>query len=185
MATKKNKKPTKKKTATRAATKPRTAAPPKKSKRAAVGASGRTSARKLPRRKTSAGKAPPKKTAQSAKSPAKRVAPPKPIRRQDRAGHLDPHYAATLRRQSGPKEHDPRAFLDRPRSPKDDLAEERGEEVIAKATSGEDEAEDSLDQVVPEERGGPFVVTNAAQEFAGGTDASNPKGAKREPFPRT
>ena len=42
-----------------------------------------------------------------------------------------------------------------------------------------------LDQVVPEEQGGPFVQTNAGQEFGYETDASNPKGAKREPFPTT
>ena len=42
-----------------------------------------------------------------------------------------------------------------------------------------------LDQVVEEEQGGPFVETNGAQEFAPGTDASNPKSAKREPFPTT
>jgi len=65
------------------------------------------------------------------------------------------------------------------------LAEERGEEVIEKATTGEDEAEEMLDQVVPEEQGGPFVESNAGQEFAYDTDLSNPKGAKREPFPTT
>jgi hypothetical protein len=108
----------------------------------------------------------------------------KPVRRFDRPGHLDPHYAAELRRQSAPQESEPHAFLDEPRA-RDDLAEERGEEVIEKATTGEDEAEEMLDQVVPEEQGGPFVETNAAQEFAHDTDASNPKGAKREPFPTT
>jgi hypothetical protein len=53
------------------------------------------------------------------------------------------------------------------------------------ATSGEDEGEDVANQDVPEELGGPFVVTDADTEFAQGTDASNPRGAKREPFPRT
>lgn len=109
----------------------------------------------------------------------------KAVHREDRPGHLDPRYVAKLREQSGPREHPPRAFLDTPRSPGDDLAEELGEEVVARATSGEDEGEEALDQIVPEEQGGPFVETNAAQEFAHGTDASNPKGAKREPFPRS
>jgi hypothetical protein len=107
------------------------------------------------------------------------------MHREDRPGHLDPRYAAQLREQSGPREEEPRAFIDQPRSPNDDLAEERGEEVVEKATSGEDEGEEMLDQIVPEEQGGPFVETNAAQEFGHGTDPSNPKGAKREPFPRT
>jgi hypothetical protein len=109
----------------------------------------------------------------------------KAVRRFDRPGHLDPKYAADLRRQSGVEEKDPRAFLDGPRSPNDDLAEERGEEVVEKATTGEDAGEESLDQVVPEEDGGPFVETSGTQEFAEGADLSNPKGAFREPFPTT
>ncbi len=108
-----------------------------------------------------------------------------PVRREDRPGHLNPRYVAKLREQSGQREANPRAFLEAPRSPGDDLAEELGEDVVSRATSGEDETEEALDQVVPEEQGGPFVETNAAQEFAHGTDASNPKGAKREPFPRS
>jgi hypothetical protein len=98
---------------------------------------------------------------------------------------LDPQYAEELREKAEPREQDPQAFIVRPRSPDDDLAEELGEEVIEKATTGEDEGEDALDQVVPEEQGGPFVETNAAQEFAHGPDPSNPKGTKREPFPTT
>jgi hypothetical protein len=65
----------------------------------------------------------------------------------------------------------------------DDLAEELGEEFVRSATSGEQSAEDARDQEVPEERGGPFVVTNASEEFAGGTDASNPPGAERAALP--
>ncbi|MGA7123721.1 MAG: hypothetical protein WBY94_26690, partial [Polyangiaceae bacterium] len=106
------------------------------------------------------------------------------LHREDRPGHLDPRYVAKLREQSGEPERGPRAFIESPRSPGDDLAEELGEEAVERATSGEDE-EEALEEVVPEEQGGPFVETNAAQEFAHGIDASNPKGAKREPFPRT
>jgi hypothetical protein len=106
------------------------------------------------------------------------------LHREDRPGHLDPRYVAKLREQSGETERGPRAFIESPRSPGDDLAEELGEEAVERATSGEDE-EEALEEIVPEEQGGPFVETNAAQEFAHGIDASNPKGAKREPFPRT
>jgi hypothetical protein len=108
----------------------------------------------------------------------------KPIRRRDGSGHLNPQYAAELRAKSGRPEAEPSSFLERPRS-KDDLVEELGEEVVAEATSAEHEAEDILDQEVPEERGGPFVETTGAEEFAHGIDPSNPKGAKREPFPTT
>jgi hypothetical protein len=40
-------------------------------------------------------------------------------------------------------------------------------------------------QQVPEEDGGPFVVTRDEDELAGGTDESNPEDATREPFPTT
>jgi hypothetical protein len=109
------------------------------------------------------------------------------IKRRDGAGHLDPQYSADLRRKSlenaAPKT-DGDAFIHGSHS-KDDLAEQLGEEFIEGATTGEADGEESLNQDVPEERGGPFVVTTGGVEYAEGTDASNPKGSKREPFPRT
>jgi hypothetical protein len=67
----------------------------------------------------------------------------------------------------------------------DDLAEELAEDFIASATSGEEIADERPDEVEPEEQGGPFVPSSANEEFAAGTDASNPKGAEPAPFPRT
>jgi hypothetical protein len=67
----------------------------------------------------------------------------------------------------------------------DDLAENMAEEYLQSATSGEDAAEESQDQIVPEEIGGPFVETSGEEEFASGTDESNPPDAEREPLPRT
>jgi hypothetical protein len=66
----------------------------------------------------------------------------------------------------------------------DDLAETLAEEFVHAATSGEDQTEEALDQMVPEEIGGPFVETNAAEEFAQGTDESNPADAEPEAMPR-
>jgi hypothetical protein len=106
------------------------------------------------------------------------------LRRRDGSGHLDPKYAADLLRQSGRPESEGVGFLAHSRS-NDDLAEALGEQFVEGATTGEGPAEDELDQEVPEERGGPFVRSNAGTEFAEGTDRSNPKGAKREPFPTT
>jgi hypothetical protein len=106
------------------------------------------------------------------------------LRRRDGSGHLDPKYAADLRRRSGRPDAEAVGFLSHSRS-SDDLAEALGEQFIEGATTGEGAAEDQLDQEVPEERGGPFVRSNAGTEFAEGTDRSNPKGAKREPFPTT
>jgi hypothetical protein len=109
-----------------------------------------------------------------------------PLRRRDATGHLDPDYEAKLRAQTGHAREpgDDRAFLKGPRS-NDPLSEQLGEEVVATATSGEDESEDVFNQEVPEDSGGPFVETSGNTEFAHGTDASNIKGATREPFPKT
>jgi len=65
----------------------------------------------------------------------------------------------------------------------DDLAQELAEEFLMSATSGEYVGEDVLDQEVPEESGGPFVVHSARHEFARDVDASNPPDASREALP--
>ncbi len=65
----------------------------------------------------------------------------------------------------------------------DDLAESLAEEYLQGATQGSD-AEEDLDQVVPEEIGGPFIETSAAEEFAHDTDETNPLEAEAEPLPR-
>jgi hypothetical protein len=66
----------------------------------------------------------------------------------------------------------------------DDLAEELAEEFLTAATTDEDVAEELQDEVTPDELGGPFVTTTAREEFAKGTDPSNPKDADAEPLPR-
>jgi hypothetical protein len=107
------------------------------------------------------------------------------LKRRDGTGHLDPKYAKDLlaRSRAKPKDDD-RAFLAKTRS-KDSMTEERGEEFVSNATSGEGEGGEIRDQRVAEEVGGPFVITSAGTEFADGTDESNPRRATREPFPRT
>jgi hypothetical protein len=159
-----------------------------------------------PRKASKAAKKPAKAAAKkpmstAPKKPAKSVAAKKPVaakparvkvgkpdgnsrRRRDGSGHLDPHYAADLRRQSGRPEAEGVGFVGGAHS-NDDLAEALGEQFVEAATTGEDAAEEMLDQEVTEERGGPFVRSNAGIEFADGTDGSNPKGSKREPFPTT
>jgi hypothetical protein len=66
----------------------------------------------------------------------------------------------------------------------DDLAETLAEDFLRSATTGEDSEDDTMDQIVPEEIGGPFVETSAAEEFALGPDESNPDDAMVEPLPR-
>jgi hypothetical protein len=108
------------------------------------------------------------------------------VRRRDALGHLDPRYAAHLRSESGKLSaaSDNDAAFVRGSKSNDELAEELGEEAVQSMTSGEYEGEEALNQVVEEETGGPFVQSTAGQEFAEGTDPSNPKGATREPFPK-
>jgi hypothetical protein len=162
----------------RAAAKPKASAKKKVTtktkKRAAVGARPKKAA--APR----ARKAP----AARAKPIRRLSAKPLGMPRRDGAGHLNPQYAAELLDKSYHPPADPESFVERPRS-NDDLVEELGEEVVQEATTAEYEGQDILNQEVPEEQGGPFVETRASDEFAHGVDPSNPKGAKREPFPRT
>jgi hypothetical protein len=93
----------------------------------------------------------------------------------------------------GPRRHersdDGNAFIRDPEGGpariSDDLAETMAEGFLQSATSGEYASEELLDGVVTEEFGGPFIVTSAREEFASGTDASNPADAKREALPLT
>jgi len=116
----------------------------------------------------------------------KHAAPAHEIRRRDGSGHLDPAYEAALLAETGHARtrDDARAFLGRARS-SEGLSEQLGEEFVETVTGAQDEGEEVFNQVVPEEAGGPFVETSGNTEFAHGTDASNIKGATREPFPKT
>jgi hypothetical protein len=116
----------------------------------------------------------------------KATAAPAVDTRRDGTGHLSKQYAADLRERSmeSAEPKDAPSFVEGTSSG-DPLAEELGEDFVQTALSGEDTLEESLDQVVSEERGGPFIESTGGTEFAEGTDASNPKGAKREPFPTT
>ena len=107
------------------------------------------------------------------------------IHRRDATGHLDPKYAADLRLRSleSARGSEDVAFLGRAKST-DSLAEVLGEEFLEAATTGEDAGLEALNQDMPEEEGGPFVLTRGRDEFARGNDPSNPRGATREPFPK-
>jgi hypothetical protein len=66
----------------------------------------------------------------------------------------------------------------------DDLAEALAEDFVQSATRGNEVLEDDLDQPLSEEIGGPFVLTRARDEFAEGTDESNPADAEPEALPK-
>jgi hypothetical protein len=104
-------------------------------------------------------------------------------RNADGAG-VRPLLAPRAARQ---RSDDANAFMpdpeDGPARIRDDLAEDLAEDYLQAATQGM-EVEEVHDQVVPEEIGGPFVETSAADEFAHDTDEANPEDAAREPLPR-
>ncbi|HEX3769487.1 MAG TPA: hypothetical protein VHV30_01425 [Polyangiaceae bacterium] len=111
--------------------------------------------------------------------------PPVPLQRRDATGHLNPRYAADLRRKSreSSRPNGDVAFLGRARS-SDSLAEVFGEAFVAAATAGEGAARsDAFHEAVPEDAGGPFIITKGKHEFAREPDPSNPPEATREPFP--
>ncbi|AUX24614.1 hypothetical protein SOCEGT47_051530 [Sorangium cellulosum] len=66
----------------------------------------------------------------------------------------------------------------------DEFAAQIAEHYVQSATSGVDTTEEYEDHIEPEEMGGPFLITTAAQELADDTDATNPEDAEVEPFPR-
>jgi hypothetical protein len=160
------------------------AAKAKAKKRPAVAAKKKATVAPKKTKKKPALAAKKKATAAPKKKPAPKAAA---VQRRDGAGHLDAHYAATLRERSEEgRVRDPdEAFIGRSGHSKDNLAEAMGETWVETATSGEDESEEVFNQAVPEDEGGPFVTTTAGQEFAEGTDPSNPERSKREPFPKT
>jgi hypothetical protein len=110
---------------------------------------------------------------------------PRLLQRRDATGHLDPKYAADLRLRSreNARADEDVAFLGSAKS-SDSLALALGEEFVAAATTGEDAGLEAFNEGTPEDEGGPFVVTRGRDEFARGSDPSNPRGATREPFPR-
>jgi hypothetical protein len=103
---------------------------------------------------------------------------------RDGGGHLDPIYQSSPQQRASyrARKAEDRAFVSGTWSA-DASAEESAEEFLMTITSGENGGEFALDAVMPEEYGGPFVITTAGAEFAYETDGSNPTGASREPFP--
>ena len=74
----------------------------------------------------------------------------------------------TKKRRQDPRAHDGDAFIresEAQTGSREDLSELLGEEFLRSATSGDDVAEDDRDAVVPEEMGGPFLESEAGEEF--------------------
>jgi hypothetical protein len=103
----------------------------------------------------------------------------------DNQGHIDPDRAARLLGLSASPNSTYALFVEKSEVAGDDLAEELAEVAVVSMTSGEGHMVEELNRDVEEDWGGPFVVTSASREFAGGTDDSNIAEATREPFPTT
>jgi hypothetical protein len=73
---------------------------------------------------------------------------------------------------------------DGPAHSNDDLAEVLAEDFLESATRGNDVYEDELERSLPDEVGGPFVVTDADEELADDVDESNPADAEPAPRPK-
>jgi hypothetical protein len=120
-----------------------------------------------------------------AKSAAKKSGP---ARKSPNGAKKTVKLQSVGRRAAG-RSDDAHAFIPDPseggKPPSDDLAELLGEDFLQAATSGNEVLEDDLDSALPEEIGGPFVTTTAREELAHDVDESNPRDAKREPFPKT
>jgi hypothetical protein len=105
--------------------------------------------------------------------------------RDDELDRLDREERALVR--DADNEAAPSAMADSPEyipeAMEDSLAEELGEATVESATSGDQANEAIRNQDVPEDVGGPFVRSTARQEFARGTDASNPEDAEPAEFP--
>jgi hypothetical protein len=103
-----------------------------------------------------------------------------PVRRYDRPGHLHPAHAARLLALSraGREHPDDSEFL-RTSAEEDDLASELGETTLVSMTSGDAAFMSDLAAPVPEEMGGPFVVTRASDELAEALEERNPLDAPR------
>jgi hypothetical protein len=113
--------------------------------------------------------------------PAKRAAPSanaerKRLLREQRALERDVENESVPSKLSESPEYIPGAT-------DDPLAEELGEAAVASATSGDQAIENIRDEDVIEEEGGPFVPSTGRQEFASGTDESNPEDAEPADFP--
>jgi len=116
-----------------------------------------------------------------------KVAKAEPARRRAarRASDRDPGAPVVKRRE---RSDDGDAFIpdpgEGPARTRDDLAEILAEDFVEAATRGNEVLEDDFDRTLPDEVGGPFVLTDENEELADGEDESNPADAEVEPLPR-
>jgi hypothetical protein len=128
----------------------------------------------------------PKSKSASTKAPVGRAADAKKPRHGPSAA---PRAAEPEEPHRARRSDDADAFLpdpsdDGPAHSNDDLAEVLAEDFLESATRGNDVYEDELERPLPDEVGGPFVVTDADEEMADDVDESNPIDAEPAGRPR-
>lgn len=148
----------------------------------------KTAKSKTANSKTAKSKTAKSRTAKSKTGSVKAAKPASPKKRHLRAVPGAPRTQAPPSARHE-RSDDANAFFpdpgEGPARTRDDLAEALAEDFVATATSGNDTLEDDLERALPEELGGPFVVTRARDELAFDVDASNPPDATVEPVPRS
>jgi hypothetical protein len=165
----------------------------KKTKKRATKTKARPTRKARPARSAAKARAKSKPAARAKARPAARAAPKaRPVRATAKLAKAE---LDRLRREESALERDVENEEQRStmsESPEyiaeameDSLGEELGEASVASATSGDQADENIRDEDVSEEVGGPFVPTTAREEFARGTDASNPEDAEPAVFPTT
>jgi hypothetical protein len=93
-------------------------------------------------------------------------------------------FAAQLEGQGSQRPDGGKAFVrESDGTSSDTFATEMGKDFLIAAETGREVLEELSDEDMPEDSGGPFIVSTAGNEFADGVDASNPTGADREAFP--
>jgi hypothetical protein len=130
-----------------------------------------------------------------AKPKSKSASPKAPVGHASHAGKPRRGPSAAPRPEPSHEPHrtrrsdDADAFLpdpsdDGPAHSNDDLAEVLAEDFLESATRGNDVYEDDLERPLPDEVGGPFVVTDSDEELADDVDESNPVDAEPAGRPR-
>jgi hypothetical protein len=128
----------------------------------------------------------PKSKSASTKSPVGHAPSAKKHRRgpSQAPGAAEPEEPHRARRTDDADAFLPDPSDDGPAHSNDDLAEVLAEDFLESATRGNDVYEDELERSLPDEVGGPFVVTEANEEMADDVDESNPADAEPAARPR-
>jgi hypothetical protein len=124
-----------------------------------------------------------KAPASKKKAPAKKSSRKKGVNESVLNKRRGKVFARKLERDRPEREDGGKAFVREDGASRDQFSGELARNFLQAAETGKETLEELSDEVEDEEEGGPFVETSGSAQFAGGTDASNPKDADVEAFP--